>query len=117
MIPPEIVPGRMALLVTLFLVLTNMFGHVENQSPVSNSINLLSLWVISCILFVFGALLAYAGILFVRYKSYFEFQTPEKIKWLKIIDISCLISFPIIYGVFNFIYWTHANSPTSISNQ
>ena len=33
LIPPEVVPGRMALLVTLFLVLTNIFNTITNISP------------------------------------------------------------------------------------
>lgn len=104
------VPGRMALLVTLFLVLTNIYSNVEDQSPVSNMINLLSLWMITCILFVFGALMAYAGILFVRYKTYDEFQTPNKASWLKITDLTFLVIFPVLFGVFNFIYWSYTSN-------
>ena len=104
------VPGRMALLVTLFLVLTNIYSNVEDQSPVSNTINLLSLWMITCILFVFGALMAYAGILLVRYKTYDEFQTHNKASWLKITDLTFLVIFPVLFGVFNFIYWSYTSN-------
>ena len=110
LIPPEIVPGRMALLVTLFLVLTNIYTNVENQSPVSNSTNLLSIWVMVCLVFVFGALMAYAAILFMRYKSYSELQAPNKTSWLKVIDMTFLAIFPALFGVFNLFYWSHAAS-------
>jgi hypothetical protein len=32
-VPPEVVPGRMALLVTLFLVLVNIFNSVTANAP------------------------------------------------------------------------------------
>ena len=33
LIPPELVPGRMTLLVTIFLVLINIFNNVTDKSP------------------------------------------------------------------------------------
>ena len=32
-VPPEVIPGRMALLVTLFLVLVNIFNTVTSNTP------------------------------------------------------------------------------------
>ena len=64
LIPPEIVPGRMTLLVTLFLVLINIFNNITSNSPNVEGLTSISAWVITCILFVFGALSGYAGILF-----------------------------------------------------
>ena len=98
------VPGRMALLVTLFLVLTNIFTNAEDQSIVSTSTNMLSIWLLACIFFVFGALVAYAGILSIRYKSY-EIQASKTFKWLKIIDVAFFVFFPTMFGVFNLVYW------------
>ena len=54
----------MTLLVTLLLVLTNIFNNFPGTSPKVKGFNALSAWVLSCILFVFGALIGYAGILF-----------------------------------------------------
>ena len=103
------VPGRMALLVTLFLVLTEIYTNVANQSPVASSINQLSLWVIFCILFVFGALMEYAGLLFVRYQSYnYADDAFKNGKLMKTIDLSFFITFPIIFVIFNVIYWLQA---------
>ena len=31
LIPPDVVPGRMAMLITLFLVLTNIFKYISSQ--------------------------------------------------------------------------------------
>ena len=73
-VPPDVIPGRMALLVTLFLVLVNIFNTVTTNTPkaegmcitypspqyLSNfwcvGLTAIEAWMLSCILFVFGAL-------------------------------------------------------------
>merc|ERR1719361_2189119 len=55
--------GRMALLVTLFLVLVNIFNAITNNSPKADGLNALQGWVLTCIFFVFGSLLEYSVIL------------------------------------------------------
>ena len=64
LIPPEVVPGRMALLVTLFLVLVNIFNTINNISPNVEGMTAISMWMIACIFFVFGSLMAYATLLY-----------------------------------------------------
>ena len=64
LIPPEVVPGRMALLVTLFLVLINIFNTITNISQNTEAMTAIASWMIACMFFVFGALLAYATILY-----------------------------------------------------
>ena len=64
LIPPEVVPGRMALLVTLFLVLTNIFNTINNLSPNVEGMNAMASWMIACMFFVFGALVGYGSILY-----------------------------------------------------
>ena len=49
---------------TLFLVLTNLFNEIPGTSPKVDGFSALTVWVLSCILFVFGALVGYAGILY-----------------------------------------------------
>ena len=53
----------MALLVTLFLVLVNIFNAITTNSPKADGLNALQAWIITCIFFVFGALLEYSVIL------------------------------------------------------
>ena len=60
LIPPEVVPGRMAMLITLFLVLINIFNSVTSVSPNVEGMTAISAWMIVCILFVFAALAGYA---------------------------------------------------------
>ena len=64
LIEPENVPGRMTLLVTLFLVLINIFNTVSASSPNVEGFSAISMWIITCLLFVFAALVGYSGILF-----------------------------------------------------
>jgi len=66
MVPPDIIPGRMALLVTLFLVLVNIFNNITTNTPKAEGLTAIEIWMLSCILFVFGALIEYAIILFRR---------------------------------------------------
>ena len=54
----------MALLVTLFLVLVNIFNTITNISPNVEGMTAISMWMIACIFFVFGSLMAYATLLY-----------------------------------------------------
>ena len=64
MIPPEIVPGRAGLLVTLLLVLTTFHLHELEQSPMISSVTPLLLWSELCLASVLLAFLEYAFILY-----------------------------------------------------
>ena len=68
LIKPEVVPGRMALLITLFLVLTNIFNGVKATAPVSKRLNAVDLYLVVCIFLVFAALVEYSVILFMQKK-------------------------------------------------
>ncbi len=69
LIPPDIVPGRMALLITLFLVLINIFNNITTNSPKAEGLTAIEIWMLACILFVFGSLIEYAAILFQKQKN------------------------------------------------
>ena len=69
LVPPEVVPGRMAMLITLFLVLINIFNTVTTNSPNAEGMNAITAWMLVCILFVFGALIAYAFLLWRKKNS------------------------------------------------
>ncbi|KAM3963051.1 glycine receptor subunit alpha-4 [Aphomia sociella] len=65
---PEIVPGRMVLLVTTLLSLVTMFDTVSTNSPDALELKCIEVWLISCTLFVFFALMEYFVVLFgIRY--------------------------------------------------
>ena len=96
------VPGRMALLVTLFLVLLNIFINITSKSPNTKSLTSISAWVIACIIFVYGALIEYGFILLYKY------IVPQNytMKKLKHIDIIFLMLSIILFIIFNFIFWS-----------
>ena len=92
----------MTLLVTLFLVLINIFINVTSNSPNTESLTSISGWIMACILFVFGALLQYGCILLYKY------IIPQNytMKKLKHIDIIFLMLSIILFILFNFIFWS-----------
>merc|ERR1719295_927215 len=63
LVNPEVIPGRMTLLITIFLVLINIFNTIQTNSPQAEGLTAMEAWVIACIIFVFGALLEYTVIL------------------------------------------------------
>ena len=58
----------MALLITLFLVLINIFNNITTNSPKAEGLTAIEIWMLACILFVFGSLIEYAVILFKKQK-------------------------------------------------
>ena len=57
LIPPENVPGRMALLITVFLVLVNIFNAITTHIASVEGLTAMETYLIVCIFFVFGALM------------------------------------------------------------
>jgi len=124
LIPIDMVPGRMTLLVTLFLVLVNICNSVFANTPKVKGPTAIEAWMLACILFLFGAFIEYAAILFKKHKymsdKYWEnckyglqekspanqavnMQQLAEEYWR--IDKFFLISFSIIFFIFNIIYW------------
>merc|ERR1719474_2248757 len=62
-VPPDVVPARIVLLVTLCLVLINMFNSTTTRIPVSNAVTAMEVWLLACMLLVFLSLVEYAIIL------------------------------------------------------
>ena len=60
LIHPDVVPGRLGLLLTLLLMMINLNNSVAAASPSSASLNPLLLWIIASEVFVFTALVEYA---------------------------------------------------------
>ena len=66
----------MAMLITLFLVLINIFNIVTTNSPNVEGVTAIAAWMMACILFVFGALLGYAYLLWKKKKSCLKRKKP-----------------------------------------
>ena len=61
-IPPEVVPARMALLITVLLVLVNLLGAIIDKQPPSAFPTSLVIWISICIVFASGALVAWGTV-------------------------------------------------------
>ena len=62
-VDPKIVPGRMGLIVTIFLVLVNIFIGVQREAPRSSGLHAADVFLVVCLGEVFAAFLEYALVL------------------------------------------------------
>ena len=67
LIDPAMVPGRLALLVTLLLLLINMHNGVSLGMPMVDGITSIEMWIFASIFFVCGAMLEYAYLVWERH--------------------------------------------------
>jgi len=117
LINPEVIPGRMTMLVTLFLVLINIHNTIQTNSPKADGFTAIKSWVIACIVFVFGAMLEYSGILLLLklekmnikpLQAYFQVHcsrsTTSSQRFTRT-DFTFFCVFPLLFLVFNLIYW------------
>ena len=119
LIKPEVVPGRIGLLLTVLLMMINLNNTVSRSSPISGSINPLLIWIQGSIAFVFLALIEYATILFkIKYAVQLKPSAPNTWKAAKIsdpkqrdksstqtgIDAAALVVFPASYLLFIIVF-------------
>ncbi|XP_040569238.1 glutamate-gated chloride channel alpha [Lepeophtheirus salmonis] len=58
-LPPQSIPGRITMAMTTLLTLAAMFGAVRQSTPRVSYVSALDIWMCTCIIFVFFALLEY----------------------------------------------------------
>ena len=86
---PHLVFFRMTLLITVFLVLVNIFNTITTNIPKAEGLTAIEAWVIVCVLFVFGALIGEKlTTSFGRYKQAIHFRVcgnsaPNKVESLR----------------------------------
>merc|ERR1712038_647387 len=68
-IPPDAIPGRIALLVTQFLTLTNLFISEQAESPTSRHMTALGIFLLSSLFFVLMGMAELAVLLFLLRRS------------------------------------------------
>ena len=59
-------PGRMALLITILLMIINTSGSAHENTPSSDTFSLIDLWMLICIVFVSLAIFEYGLIIKIR---------------------------------------------------
>lgn len=62
-------PGRMALLITILLMLINLSGTAHENTPSSDTFSMLDLWILLCIIFVTLALFEYGLVIKIKYRK------------------------------------------------
>jgi len=126
-IDPKVIPGRMSLLVILFLVIINVFNNVRSNAPSSGStkLNAIDGFIMTCIFMIFSAIIEYALILSIftlkldeieynintvkpniRDRICMILKNPRKL------DLLSIILFSSCFSLYNFNYWVirdHSN--------
>ena len=105
-IPVEMIPGRMSLLVILFLNLLTIHMNIISNSPDSVSTTNIMDWMIACIFFVFFAIIEYGAMLFCRFV--FDYKSLPKDfakKQLMQVDFLCLITSMISFSIFVIVFF------------
>ena len=111
MIPPQVVPGRMGLLITLLLLLVNLFISTAANIPNTNSLTPISIWVLACIIYVQLAILEYGCILLFKHiKNYHPTSEFGKNIFHRV-DLLCLsmsiVSFARYLQTCTFLVWPY----------
>ena len=63
LIKPNAIPGRVTLLLNIFLVLIILMGNAKESSPDMHRINAIDVYIVACSIHVFFAILEYAFLL------------------------------------------------------
>ena len=116
--PPEIVPGRLGLLVTLFLCQINTLNNIMETNPRSNEgPNAILIWTCICIAFITGAMGVYGWILYkhmncikdvVKEERKFSKRANEPKKSYRTgyrLDMTMLFFFPPTYSLAAIAFW------------
>ena len=65
-IPVTAIPGRVSLLITLFLSLINLLIYQMGESPSSSDLNAIAIYLLTSLSFVVGALIEFAMLIFLN---------------------------------------------------
>ena len=90
----------------LIMLQVNIFNTTTTNSPKADGLNAMQSWVICCIFFVFGALFEYAIILLqMKIKTFRKLAASMQKDETCAMDVAVLIAFPIVFLIFNIVYW------------
>ena len=108
LIPPDQIPGRLGLLITLSLCMFNTLNSVSRSAPRTNkSPTAMVKWILGCLLFILLACLEFAWILHGMYHTKkVDVKHDMKVNRAHTLDKLMLIIFPVCFIVFTAIFWT-----------
>ena len=78
LVDPDIVPGRLGLIVTIFLVLVNIFIGVQRDTPKSTGLHAADVFLVVCFVEVFATFIEYSLVLYGFGKERKPSQSPSK---------------------------------------
>ena len=134
----QVIPGRMSLLVILFLVIINVFNNVRSGAPSSGTskLNAIDKFMMTCVFMIFSAIFEYALILSIytlkldernysintsrpslcdRIHMVYRCEQPPLLTSLccfrnpRILDLISIILFSTTFTLYNFHYWAIAD--------
>lgn len=89
--------GRVGMGMTTLLTVTAMFGSVRQNVPRVSYVSYLDIWMLMCILFVFFCVLEFTVVT--------TLLRGNRRYTVKTLEYSSRIAVPIIFVIFNIIYW------------
>lgn len=100
-IDPDMVPGRMGMLVTLYLILINTYSNID--APSKRGFSFADVWFVGCQAPIAFAILEYGSILILLRTQ----KVTKSDKFISILDVSSLCLAILFFIVFNFAYWCY----------
>lgn len=94
-------PGRLGLLITLYLIASNVYGSVK--APAKRGFSYLEIWMMGVHIPMLVAIFEYGALL--AMKKFFKFDKDEAGRLCKKIDIITFIASFSFIALFNIIYW------------
>ena len=116
-IPPTAIPGRLGLLLTLFLCMVNTLNSVSRYSPKADSgPTVLIIWILSCISFQLIEILEYAwivatlnGKIVTDVVESLATEKPKSASKFNVLsynlDRFMRLAFPITFIVYSLLFW------------
>ncbi|XP_043221273.1 glutamate-gated chloride channel alpha-like [Amphibalanus amphitrite] len=121
-VPPELVPGRMVLVITTLLTLTALFNASIQAVPEINYVKALDIWNLACIVFVFCTIVEYIAVLRFsnedKRRKVVPVENDKKAAWsvcrrwsgeekADLLERTFRALLPAAFCVFNIAYWSY----------
>ena len=97
-IPPDVVPGRMGLLLTLFLISSNVYNSLK--APQKRGFSYAEVWIFGVYFPIILAVLEYGAIL--AWKKYFEIDSSNGLKIIKTVGKLGSFGNKMVFSINNF---------------
>jgi len=100
-IPPDIVPGRMGMLITLFLILINSYNSVD--APPDRGFSSIEVWFVGTQAIILLAVIEYGIVLAVS--MFWAPKSDSATNLFKVMDFCTFLVAIHIFVIFNICYW------------